>query len=228
MKITYLIDGMHCKSCKSKVETALGRLPGVSAVEVSLSGEAVVESAQELTAQQVSTALLQAGDYKIRTGSWAIKKYIPLIVAFGCVVLWTIGRRAILGWQMDAAMYDFMGAFFLVFGGLKVVSWKGFAQNFQGYDPMAAKWPFYAYLYPAIEIFLGIAYQFRLPGQTAYNIATVAILGCTTVGVVAALSSKRKIQCACLGGYFNIPITWFTVFENVLMIAMAVLVEFGF
>lgn len=226
MKTTYLIDGMHCQKCINKVEAALGKLPGVTAVEVML-GEAVVESTPQLSVQQISTALLQAGDYRIKTGSWAIKTYLPLIIAFGSVVLWTIVQRALLGWQMDAAMYDFMGAFFLVFGGLKVVSWKSFAQNFQGYDPLAAKWPFYAYLYPAIEIFLGIAYQFRLPGQTVYNIATVAILGCTTIGVVKALSSKRKIQCACLGGYFNIPITGFTVFENVLMIAMAVLAEFG-
>lgn len=228
MKTTYWIDGMHCEKCKSNVEAALSKLEQVTGVEVDLDGWAVVASTGELSLEQISNALLKAGGYRIRTtGSWSIKTYIPLIIAFGSVVLWTVVRRALLGWEIDAAMYDFMGAFFLVFGGLKVVSWKSFAQNFQGYDPLAVKYQFYAYLYPALEIFLGIAYQFRLPGQTVYNVATVAILGCTTIGVVQALSHKRKIQCACLGGYFNIPITWFTVFENVLMIAMAVLVEFG-
>ena len=221
MKTTYFIDGMHCQQCVGKVEASLGKLPGVTALVVTI-GKAEIESTQELPRQSIESALLEAGNYRLATSSWAIKTYIPLIIAFGSVVLWTILRRMMLGWEMQAAMYDFMGAFFLIFGALKVVSWSSFAQNFQGYDPLAAKFKYYAYLYPAIEIFLGIAYQFRCPGQTIYNIVTITILGCTTWGVVAALSNKKKIQCACLGGYFNIPITWFTVFENVLMIAMAV------
>lgn len=150
------------------------------------------------------------------------KTYIPLIIVFSSVVVWTLARRLLLGWNMDDAMHDFMGAFFLIFGMLKVISWKMFAENFQGYDPLAAKSKTYAYIYPAIEVLLGIAYQFHLPGSTFYNLVTIAILSCTTIGVLRALSQKHKIACACLGGYFNIPITWFTVFENVLMIAMAI------
>ncbi|MCE5294070.1 MAG: cation transporter [Chlamydiales bacterium] len=222
MKTTYFIDGMHCQQCVGKVKAALGQLPGVTALVVTI-GKAEIESTDELSRQSIESALLKAGDYRLATKTWAIKTYIPLIIAFGSVVLWTLLRRWWLGWEIDAAMYDFMGAFFLIFGALKVVSWSSFAQNFQGYDPLAAKSPFYAYIYPALEIFLGIAYQFRLPGQPLYDILTVAILGCTTWGVIQALSSKQKIKCACLGGYFNIPITWFTVFENVLMIGMAII-----
>ena len=222
---TYLISGMHCQQCIDKVQKALQSLPGVISLHVSI-GRADIESSQNIADEQINAALLQAGAYTLKNARFDfshIKTYIPLIAAFSSVVLWTLARGALLGWNVDEAMYDFMGAFFLVFGMLKVVSWPSFATNFHGYDPLAAKCKAYAYLYPLIELFLGVAYQFRLPLQPLYNVITIAILGCTTVGVLQALSKKQKIQCACLGGYFNIPITWFTVFENILMIAMALL-----
>jgi hypothetical protein len=43
---------------------------------------------------------------------------------------------------------------------------------------------------------------------------------------VIHLARKEQIKCVCIGGNSNVPITNFTVFENVLMIAMALFMQF--
>ena len=125
-------------------------------------------------------------------------------------------------------MHDFMGSFFLIFGTLKVLNWKKFIESYQSYDPLAKWFPVYAYTYPALEVFLGIIYQFRLGLEIYWNIMTSVILGSATIGAISVLKSGKEVRCACLGGSFKIPITWFTVFENGLMIAMAVYMQIFF
>jgi hypothetical protein len=121
-----------------------------------------------------------------------------------------------------------MGGFFLLLGTLKVISWKKFAESYQGYDPLAMRVPIYAYIYPAIEVLLGIMYQFRFDNELLWNILTVLILGIATIGIIKVLRKKEVVKCACIGGLFSIPITWFTVFENVLMIGMAIYMQIFF
>jgi hypothetical protein len=53
------------------------------------------------------------------------------------------------------------------------------------------------------------------------NVITIIVMGVGTVGVVSALRSKKTIVCACLGGFFNLPMSYVTLFENLTMIAMA-------
>lgn len=50
------VEGMHCQACVARVEKALGNLPGVSAVEVSLErnrARATYDSARTQTADLV-------------------------------------------------------------------------------------------------------------------------------------------------------------------------------
>ena len=42
-----------------------------------------------------------------------------------------------------------------------------------------------------------------------------------TVGVLQSLLAKRTIQCACLGAVFNLPMSWVTLVEDLLMAGMA-------
>ncbi len=42
-----------------------------------------------------------------------------------------------------------------------------------------------------------------------------------SVGVLRSLMQKRKIQCACLGTVFELPMTTVTLVENVGMAVMA-------
>jgi len=245
MKTQYSIQGMHCDGCATKIAGALQKVPGVKSASVGLAAKsAVIDSDSEIPFSMLSQAVAALGKYVLSekqeaqtNGSVAAfvakaRTYLPLIVAFGLVTCWTLFRRIALGWDLHSAMHDFMGAFFLIFGGLKVLNWRGFAESYRAYDPLAIKSRLYAYLYPAIELYLGIGYQFRFQNaffqEIILNTLTVMILGVATVGVLKALKQRQRIQCACLGGFFSIPITWFTVFENVLMIIMAIYMQIVF
>ena len=92
--------------------------------------------------------------------------------------------------------------------------------NYGSYDIVAAKWPLYGYLYPFIELGLGVAYLTHA-APFATNAVTLIVMGASAVGVVKALVAKRKIQCACLGTVFNLPMSRVTLIEDGLMIAMS-------
>jgi hypothetical protein len=53
-------------------------------------------------------------------------------------------------------------------------------------------------------------------------VATILILGITTVGVSRSLLGKQKITCACLGTALKLPMTEATFIENTIMILMAI------
>ena len=118
-------------------------------------------------------------------------------------------------------MLDFMGLFYVVFSFFKLLDLKGFPESFQMYDPLAKIIPVYGWMYPFIELTLGLLFLMRFQISLAL-IATIVILGITTIGVTRALLSKNSIQCACLGTALKLPMTKATFIENSIMIVMAV------
>ena len=89
------------------------------------------------------------------------------------------------------------------------------------YDPIAKKITTYGYIYPFIEILLGLMFLTRVEVNIALLI-TIIILGITSVGVTQTLLNKRKINCACLGTTLKLPMTEATFIENAIMIIMAI------
>lgn len=153
---------------------------------------------------------------------YSLKDFLPLIIIFCIIIIFTLVRQWISGWDIKSAMNDFMAGFFLVFGGFKILNLHGFAEAYAMYDIIAKRSMTYAYAYPFIEIVLGIAYLLRLyPLQT--NLITLAVMLVSSIGVAHELAQKRTITCACLGTVFKIPMTYVTLFEDVLMAAMALI-----
>jgi hypothetical protein len=91
---------------------------------------------------------------------------------------------------------------------------------YQTYDVLARPVRAYGYLYPFIELGLGVAFLLRL-APVATNIVTLVVMVVSAVGVTQALLQKRRIQCACLGTVFNLPMTKVTFVEDALMAGMA-------
>ncbi len=118
------------------------------------------------------------------------------------------------------AMNHFMAGFFLVFSFFKLLDVSGFAGSYRMYDIVAKAVPGYGFVYPFIELALGVAY---LTGWNPLitNSATLLVMGVSLIGVVQSVLNKRKIQCACLGAVFNLPMSTVTIIEDGLMIAMA-------
>ena len=80
----------------------------------------------------------------------------------------------------------------------------------------------YGFIYPFIEVALGLLFLLRLQIPIAL-IVTLVILGITTFGVTKTLINKEKMQCACLGTALKLPMTKATFIENTVMIIMAII-----
>ena len=122
-------------------------------------------------------------------------------------------------------MLTYMGIFFLLFSLMKILDWKGFVKAFSTYDLLAKNIKIYGWIYPAIEITLGILYLTKSFVMTAAW-TTLFIMGIGAIGVTNKILKKEKFQCACLGTKINVPLTKITLLEDVLMAAMAIIVLF--
>jgi len=124
-------------------------------------------------------------------------------------------------------MIKFMGWFFVVVSLLKMPDWKGFIKTFRTYDILAKNIGFYAVIYPALELLIGI---FLLLGLYVVYVASLLLFIMTVggIGVGIKIFSKEKFKCACLGTSMNIPLTKFTFIEDIVMGVMALIVLIGF
>ena len=92
---------------------------------------------------------------------------------------------------------------------------------YRGYDLLAVRAPFWGYLYPFVEVILGLYYTFDMFPVWS-NVATAVLMTFGSIGIVNKLRSGNVQTCACLGGFFSVPLTKVTVAENMLMAGMAV------
>lgn len=152
--------------------------------------------------------------------TYSLKDFLPLILIFGCVILITYILTLWRGVSTESVMTDFMGSFFLIFGGFKVINVQGFAKAYQKYDLLARVSKPYALAYPFIELTVAALY---LSQQYLYwtNIFTLTLMLFSAAGVYNELQKKNEIQCACLGVLFKVPMTWVTLIEDLLMAGMA-------
>lgn len=150
-----------------------------------------------------------------------VKDFLPLIILFSLILLFSFVRQFFVPtWDLHEFSYDFMGAFFLIFGAFKLYNLKAFAHAYAEYDLIAQRSSLYAQIYPGIEIVLGLAYLTRTLIVTT-QIVTVLLMLISAAGVAVALSKHQDFTCACLGVVFKIPMTYVTLFEDLLMAVMA-------
>ena len=117
-------------------------------------------------------------------------------------------------------MQHFMAAFFLVFSFFKLLNLKGFAESYQMYDIVAKRFNGWAYIYPFIELALGLAFLLNFD-VVLTNSVTFLVMGISIIGVLQSVLNKKQIQCACLGAVFNLPMSSITIIEDLLMIGMS-------
>lgn len=118
------------------------------------------------------------------------------------------------------AMHAFMGFFLTVFALLKLFDLPGFADGFQMYDLLARRVRPYAYVYPFLELTLGLAYLAFWQPVTVY-ILTIVLLGFGALGVISALRRGLDIQCACMGNVLKVPLSTVALLEDLGMALMA-------
>jgi copper chaperone CopZ len=232
MQQNVIINGMTCVGCQHKVKHLLSQLSGVTKVEVSLENKlASLEIDKLLQEEDIVNALKEYPKYTIGAKVLAIdslskktwwQTYKPVLLIF--TYLFIIATL----YEIKAAPFiamrwtnHFMAGFFLVFSFFKLLNLKGFATSYAMYDVVAMKLKSWGYIYPFIELGLGIAMLFNFEPFIT-NVVCLVVMAISLIGVLQSVLSKRKIKCACLGDVFNLPMSTVTIIEDGLMIAMSV------
>lgn len=243
MKHTYTVTGMTCNGCKASVEKALQSVANVAHISVDLeASQATITMNQHIPVETFQNAL--SDKYSIseknETNVFAqsngkglnstssvmeektdLQQLFPLFLIFGYITVAAILLN-IHHWNGSDFMLDFMGLFYIVFSFFKLLDLRGFPGSFRMYDPLAKILPAYGWVYPFIELTLGILFLMRIQIPIALMV-TLIILGITTFGVSKTLLDKKSIQCACLGTALKLPMTKATFIENSIMIVMAII-----
>jgi hypothetical protein len=179
-----------------------------------------VDKAGKFTIKEPAGNTTANHEEKLQTKSW-LETYKPLLIAFayisGISILTSLSSNGI-HWM--ALMNNFMGGFFITLSFFKLLDIKAFADSYSSYDLLARKVRYYGFIYPFIELGLGIAYISNW--QPVYiNLVTIIVMGFGTFGVIETILNKRIVRCACLGAVFNVPVGTITLVEDLLMVAMA-------
>lgn len=235
MTHTYKVTGMTCSSCAEKVKSELEKLPEVIKADINLnSSTATIEMKKHISAEEFQKALNPLLRYKISEDSndsshqmmheesrtW-FETYKPLIIIFifiAGISIITARQNNEIHWMK--CMNNFMAGFFITFSFFKFLDLKGFAESYSTYDLLAKKFTVYGLIYPFIELALGIAYLTSF-NPLVTNLATIIVMGFSSIGVIQSVLDKRKIKCACLGSIFNLPMSTVTIIEDLLMVVMA-------
>lgn len=155
-----------------------------------------------------------------RGKSW--HDYLPLLVLLGVSALVACALWRSYGPDANPAhwMHDFMGFFLVVFALLKLFDLRAFADGFQMYDLLAKPFRPYAFIYPFIELALGLGYLAFWRPVVVY-VATITVLGFGALGVINALRKGLDLHCACMGNILKVPLSAVALVEDLGMAAMA-------
>jgi hypothetical protein len=225
MQYTYHIEGMHCAKCVDKIKAIFS--PHFTHVEVTLNPPRLqLEAATLPNLEEINTRLTAVGDYKAQPTSDTSSfqkppSYYPLFL----ITLYILGVALInniqafnINWH--GLMNHFMAGFFLVFSAFKLLDLRGFADGYATYDLLAKRWYTYGFIYPFLELSLGILYVGNwLPTLTP--ILTIIIMGSSSLGVTYSLLKNQNLQCACVGTLLNVPLSTITLIEDLLMVVLA-------
>ncbi len=226
---------MTCNGCVAKVKSELLKFGDITEADVQLTApQATISMQQHIPVQTLKSALQKAGNYTIteadagmqhsmaeeETKSW-LETYKPIFLIFFYVTLASIiAAVSANGFDWMLGMRIFMSGFFLAFSFFKLLDIRGFAENYSTYDIIAGKWRTWGFIYPFVELLLGIAYAINF-NPIITNAVTFVVMSVSIVGVLQSVLNKRKIRCACLGAVFNLPMSTVTIIEDALMIAMS-------
>jgi copper chaperone CopZ len=245
---TYKVEGMTCNGCVASVKKGFLETEGVEEAEVSLENkQAKVKFSKSVSKLELQN---HVGKYKISEWKPAVARtennqgkqidalitshsepdslpevklttYKPLFMIVGFILgVSVLAQYPFEDFSWMLLMRHFMAGFFIVFAFFKLLNLSGFAESYQMYDIVASKLKGWGFIYPFVELALGVSYLINfMPYQT--NLITVIVLGISSIGVIKSNLDNRKIKCACLGDVFNLPMSTVTIVEDVSMVGMA-------
>lgn len=223
---------MTCNGCVTNVKSGLLKASHVILADVQLaSPQAVITMDQHIATHVLQQAIgtkytiTEAAPHIPEAAIAAtdeIDSYYPIYLIYGYISGVTLLTHSVKGFDWMQWMNSFMAGIFLVFSFFKILNLKGFAQGYSTYDVVARKIPVYGYLYPFIELLLGVAFLTGFQ-PLLINIATLTVMVVSTIGVVQSLLKKQILNCVCLGTIMKLPLSKVTLYENLLMVVMSII-----
>ena len=225
---TFTISGMTCSSCALIIKDAFKDLITENKISINhKTGETIIETENEVDLNKFRDALKRYPKYQIENislnqdkSSW-INTYKPVLLLFFYITLLSV----IVSFNKETfdfhkAMNTFMAGFFIAFSFFKLLNLKAFADSYSMYDIIAEKIKIWGYIYAYLELVLGILYVLNF-NPVLLNSFTALLMSVSLIGVLKSVLNKKKIQCACLGTIFNLPMSTLTIVEDSLMIVMS-------
>ncbi|MDG1509677.1 MAG: heavy metal-associated domain-containing protein [Flavobacteriaceae bacterium] len=229
---TYTINGMTCEGCIAKVTYLLEQHSNISLAKIELKNntatltvekEIAIDELRKLFEAHPKYTITFSNSNEDKQNKRVFTTYKPLLLIFLFIAATTSivsidnGKIDVMLW-----MQYFMAGFFIVFSFFKFLNLTGFAESYAMYDILAKRVKVYGLVYPFIELILGVAYLTGFEPTITY-IATICIMGFSSIGVIQSVLDKKKIRCACLGAVFNLPMSMVTIIENLIMVLMALI-----
>jgi cation transport ATPase len=228
--LKFKISGMTCSSCSLIIKDAFKNFADDKNISINhIAGEGFIESENKIKLTQLSEALKVYQKYTIehfaekekeQEQSW-FGTYKPVFLLFFYITIlsFIVGFKSSV-FDFHLAMNTFMAGFFIAFSYFKLLNLKAFANSYSMYDIIAKKIKSWGYIYAFIEFLLGILYALNI--KSIYlNGFTAILMSLSLIGVLISVLNKKKIQCACLGTVFNLPMSTVTIIEDSLMIIMS-------
>ena len=151
------------------------------------------------------------------------KTYTPVIAIFASAALMALG----MSWTMYGTLLTvqtaewFIAISMCLLAVQKLRDLDSFTNTFLGYDLLARRHVRYAYIYPFAELLAGVL---MIAGALMWFAAPLALF----IGAIGSVSvyravyvEKRDLKCACVGGNSNVPLSFVSLLENVMMVVMA-------
>jgi glutaredoxin len=160
----------------------------------------------------------------------AATSYTPVLAVFAVAALLalSIARLSAMPLASIMTVEHFIAVSMMLLAMLKLQDVDRFATMFLNYDLLARRFVPYGRIYPFLELGAG---TLMLTGLLNWLSIPVALF----IGGIGAISvfkavyiDKRELKCACVGGNSNVPLGSVSLTENIMMVAMAVWMLFGF
>lgn len=116
----------------------------------------------------------------------------------------------------------FMGGLLIVFGGFKLLGIEVFIKVFPLYDLIAKRIKLYKYIYPLLQVFLGM---FFIIGAFSIirNITTILIGMSGLIGMIHVVSRRGSIRLSYLGTILRLRFSTVILIENTLMVSFGII-----
>jgi hypothetical protein len=148
--------------------------------------------------------------------------WLPLLVVLGFIAGLTVIFASLTEFTTQTLFSYSMGFFFVLFALFKLINLPGFAMGYREYDLIAKRWYGWGYVYPFIELILGVLYLL-LVANPLLHIVTIIFSAIVCVGVGIKLAKREKFECACLGTVLKVPLTKVSLIEYAVMGVMALI-----